>query len=140
MKLITLFLTASVALPMLADNPKAKNSQEGFWKPQSATLGGKPLPAEILKILTLRLEGNRYVVKIGSQVDKGTWKLLPKTRPQAMDITGTEGPNKGKTIPTIVEVNKDTMRVCYGLGGKRPKEFKANRPDLYLVIYKRQKE
>jgi len=85
-----------------AKDAKVKALQEGLWRPLSATLGDKAMPAEILKIMTLRIEENHYTVKIGSQIDKGTWKLLPKTKPQAMDITGTVGPNKGKTIPSIV--------------------------------------
>ena len=91
--------------------------------------------------MTLRMEGNNYTVKIGNQIDMGTWKLLPKTKPQAMDITGTVGPNKGKTIPSIVEVKDDNMKICYGLAGQRPKEFKTTgQPGLYLVVYKRQKK
>ena len=42
------------------------------------------------------------------------------------DITGTEGPNKGKTIPAIYEHKGDTLKVCYNLGGQeRPTEFKS---------------
>ena len=136
MKPLILILTA--ALPLCA--APAEGPQEGLWRPQSATLGGKPLPAEVLKLMSLRLEGNRYEVMFGAQVDKGTWKLLPGGKVKAMDVTGIEGPNKGKTIPAIVRVKGGTMSICYGLNGKGPEEFKADRPDLHLVIYKRQKE
>ena len=99
------------------------------------------MPAEFLQIMTLLMKGNRYTVMIGRQIDKGTWKLLPKTKPQAMDITGIVGPNKGKTIPSIVELKGDNMKICYGLGGQHPKAFKTtDQPSLYLVVYKRQKK
>jgi len=59
-----------------------------------------------------------------------------------MDITGTEGPNKGKTILAIYERDGDTLRVCYDLSGKsRPSEFKTTEGTrLFLVEYKLQKE
>ena len=141
MKYIVSLLALVLPLTGLTQDSKEKTQQEGRWHPLTATLGDNPLPAEILKIMTLRMEGNNYTVKIGNQIDKGTWKLLPKTKPQAMDITGTIGPNKGKTIPSIVEVKDDNMKICYGLAGQRPKEFKTTgQPGLYLVVYKRQKK
>jgi uncharacterized protein (TIGR03067 family) len=58
-----------------------------------------------------------------------------------MDITGTDGPNKGKTILAIYERDGDTLRVCYDLSGKsRPTEFKTETgTQLFLVTYKREK-
>ena len=63
-------------------------------------------------------------------------------KPKALDITGTEGPNKGKKIPAIYERNGDTLRVCYDLSGKsRPAEFKTTAGTrLFLVDYKLQKQ
>ena len=59
-----------------------------------------------------------------------------------MDITGTEGPNKGKTFQAIYELDGDTLKVCYDLSGKgRPTEFKtAEGTQLFLVIYTREKK
>ena len=93
MKYIVSLLALVLPLTGLTQDSKEKTQQEGRRHPLTATLGDNPLPAEILKIMTLRMEGNNYTVKIGNQIDKGTWKLLPKTKPQAMDITGTVGPN-----------------------------------------------
>ncbi len=66
-------------------------------------------------------------------------KLDSSARPKALDITGTEGPNKGKTILAIYELDGDTFRVCYDLSGKsRPTEFKTKaETQLFLVSYKR---
>jgi hypothetical protein len=54
-------------------------------------------------------------------------------------LVGVVGPNKGKTILGIVEVEKDTLRVCYDFSGKdRPTEFKtAEGTQHFLVIYER---
>ena len=58
-----------------------------------------------------------------------------------MTITGTEGPNQGKTFPAIYELKGDTLRICYDLSGaKRPTEFKSIAGTrLYLVTYNRKK-
>ena len=78
---------------------------------------------------------------VGKKPDRGTVKLMPSAKPKALDITGTEGPNKGKTILAIYERKGDTLRICYELSGKgRPTEFKTEAgTQLFLVEYQRQK-
>ena len=73
--------------------------------------------------------------------DKGTVKLDPAAKCKTMDITGTDGPNKGKTFLTIYELNGDTLKVCYDLSAKsRPTEFESKpKTQLFLVTYKREK-
>jgi len=72
------------------------------------------------------VKGDKYTVTVGKAVDRGNVKLNPSAKPQTLDITGTEGPNKGRTILAIYERDGDTLRVCYDLSGKnRPTEFKT---------------
>ena len=94
-----------------------------------------------IRSVKLVIKGDRYTVTVGKQLDRGTVKLDPEAKPKALDITGTDGPNKGKTIRAIYERDGDTLRVCYDLSGKgRPKEFKTSEgTQLFLVTYKRQK-
>jgi uncharacterized protein (TIGR03067 family) len=119
----------------------AKESIQGTWLPSSAELAGKQFPEEITKTIKLVLKDDRYTVTVGKQTDRGTCKLDPSAKPKALDIVGTEGPNKGKTILAIYELSGDTLRVCYNLAGKsRPTEFKTKTgSQLFLVTYKRQK-
>jgi uncharacterized protein (TIGR03067 family) len=114
---------------------------DATWLPVEAELGGQKFPGEVLKTLKLTVSDGKYTVKVGEQIDKGAIKLDPTTKPKAMDITGTEGPNKGKTILAIYELTSDTLRVCYDLAGKkRPTEFKTVKgTQQFLVSYKRQK-
>ncbi len=57
-----------------------------------------------------------------------------------MAITGTKGPNQGKTIPAIYELNGDTLKVCYDLSGEgHPTEFQSKAgTKLFLVTYRRE--
>lgn len=130
-----------IALPLLySADDKPKPEHDGTWKPVKAQLGDMPFPPAILQAMTLVLKGKDYTVTVGPSVDKGTVKFLPAAKVQAMDITGVEGPNKGKTIPTIVKLKGDTLTVCYGMAGKRPAAFETKgRADLFLVVYQRQK-
>jgi uncharacterized protein (TIGR03067 family) len=114
---------------------------EGAWLPSTAELGGQKFPDEILKTIKLVVKGDKYTVTVGAEVDQGTCKLNPSAKPKALDITGTDGPNKGKTILAIYERNGDTLRVCYDLSGKnRPTEFKTQAgTQLFLVTYQREK-
>ena len=81
-------------------------------------------------------------VHVGDSPDKGTYTLDSTTDPKGMPVTGTDGPNKGKTFPAIYELHGDTLRICYDLSGqKRPTEFKSTAgTKLYLVTYARAKE
>jgi uncharacterized protein (TIGR03067 family) len=132
---------------MLSFSPDAWSGEskddtiDGTWVPSSAELGGQKFPDEIRKTIKLVVKSDKYTVTVGNQVDQGAVKLNPSAKPKAMDITGTDGPNKGKTIPAIYERNGDTLRVCYNLSGKsRPTEFKSETgTQLFLVTYKREK-
>jgi uncharacterized protein (TIGR03067 family) len=114
---------------------------QGTWLPATAELGGQAFPDEVRKTIKLVVKDDTYTVTVGEAVDRGTVKLMPSATPRAMDITGTEGPNKGKTFLAIYERKGDTLRVCYDLSGKkRPTEFKTEAgTQLFLVEYKRQK-
>jgi uncharacterized protein (TIGR03067 family) len=120
---------------------KDAGALQGTWLPSAAELGGKPFPDEVRKTIKLVIKGEKYTVTVGDKVDQGTVKLNPSAKPKKMDITGTDGPNKDKTMLAIYEVNGDTLRVCYDLSGKSyPTEFKTKEgSQLFLVTYKREK-
>lgn len=78
-----------------------------------------------------------YIVRFAGQVaDRGTFAL---PAPGTLALTGTEGPNAGRTIPAIFQLVGDRLRICYGLDGTPPTAFTApaGQP-RYLATYKRQ--
>ena len=111
---------------------------EADWIPVSFELSGQKLPEAAFKNTKLILADGRYTY----QNDQGTYKLVSvedAKSPKAMDITGTNGPNQGKTFLAIYELTGDTLRICYDLSGQtRPKEFttKAGTKE-FLATYKR---
>ena len=113
---------------------------DGAWVPASAELAGQP-DMDDVRSLKLVIKGNQYTVTVGPVVDAGTLKLDPAASPKSIDISGTDGPNKGKTFLAIYERAGDTLRICYDLSGKsRPVEFKTlPGTQLFLVTYKSEK-
>jgi len=124
-----------------ADSPDSKGVQ-GTWTPVKAELAGQALPDAVLKTISLKLHNGMYDVSVAGQPDRGTYTMDSSAKPKSMTITGTDGPNKGKTFPAIYELEGETLRVCYDLSGKqRPSEFKTvPGTQLYLVTYCRRKE
>ncbi|HEX4591416.1 MAG TPA: TIGR03067 domain-containing protein [Gemmataceae bacterium] len=113
---------------------------EGTWQMVEGAVGGKPLPPAVAPKITLTLSGGKYVV-MAENKDEGTVKYFPDVSPKAMEVTGTNGPNKGKTFPAIYERKGDTLTICYDLSGKaRPTEFKSKPGTLlFLATYKKAK-
>ena len=142
MKYILCLCLAVVVSPaaIAADLPDAK-AIEGSWTPIKGELGGQPMPDAVMKTISLKLADGKYEAMGGGHPDYGTYSLDAATRPKGMTVTGTDGPNKGKTFPCIYELNGDTLRICYDLSGtKRPSEFKTLAgTQLYLVTYTRKK-
>ncbi len=131
------FLAAVRGWAAAADDTRAV---EGKWQLVAAELGGRAMPDAVIKITRMKLEGGRYEV-VAESPDFGTYTTDATTTPKAMTVSGTEGPNKGKTFPCIYEIDGDTLRICYDLSGKkRPAEFKTEKGTLlYLATFKRAK-
>ena len=132
-------LLSATALTTLAGDSRATKPVEGNWTPVKAELGGQPIAEDVLKTISLKLGDGTWEVHVGDKPDKGTYTLDSSATPKQMTITGTEGPNKGKTFPAIYELQGETLRICYDLSGvKRPTEFKSvTGTRLYLVTYHR---
>jgi uncharacterized protein (TIGR03067 family) len=123
-------------------NTNAEEKQktiEGTWIPVSAEVGGQKLPDDALKGTRLILKAGQYSYQNDRGVDQGNYKLLTVDDSRAMDINGTEGPNKGRTFLAIYELSGDSLKICYDLEGKvRPKSFKTEKgTKQFLAEYKR---
>ena len=136
------FAVAASLNAFAADSPDDAKAVQGNWKPTKAELAGQSMTDAVLQSISLKLDNGKYEVFVGDKPDKGTYTFDSTTKPKSMTVTGTEGPNKGKTYPAIYELKGDTLRICYDLSGaKRPVEFKSIAGTrLYLVTYNRKKE
>jgi uncharacterized protein (TIGR03067 family) len=141
-KCLTVLIVLVVASTGLCADPKQPSADQtlsGRWAPESAVMAGKAFPDEVRKSISLVLSNGKYTVKVGDQVDEGTYTVDATKTPKTITIVGSKGPNKGKTIPGIYELDKGTLRVCYDMSGKaHPADFES-KPDtqLFLASYKR---
>jgi uncharacterized protein (TIGR03067 family) len=129
--LCTLVLTASGVFGARADDKadveKELNTFRGSWTFESVEAGGKEQPAAEFKGMTVTFEAHKFTVKKGDEVIQvGTEKLDPSRSPKTVDVTVTEGLNKGAVMLGIYEISGDTLKVCFDPEGKkRPTEFKS---------------
>jgi len=106
-----------------------------------AELDGEAAPDFLALNIVLELTASTYTVHFDGKVaDRGTytWGEGPAVSPLALLITGVEGPNAGRTIPSIFQLVGDRLRICYGLDGTMPTSFTTTPgAPRYLATYKR---
>ncbi|HTK74118.1 MAG TPA: TIGR03067 domain-containing protein [Gemmataceae bacterium] len=134
-------LVSLLITPARGDEKAELKKLEGTWLPTTVQQNGRNWPDEQVKGLKLVIADGKYTVTVSGNDDKGTLKVDPNAKPATMDIVGTDGPNKGRTIPAIYDLSADTLKICYGLGVEtRPTQFESKPGTrLLLITYKREK-
>ena len=126
-----------------ADLEKEVRKFQGTWTIESSVTGGEEIPPGELKGVVVIFEGDKHTVKKGDEVIQvGIQKLDPSKSPKTIDVTMTEGLNKGAVMLGIYEIDGDTLKVCFDpQGKKRPTEFKsAPGSQTFVNVHKRVKK
>src|SRR5216683_1613913 len=138
-------LIFAASLLIAADDPKdAAPKKEldllkGTWAATSYVKDNKPAPEPDLKMMKLTIAGDQVTFTKGKDARKSTYKLDPAQKPKTVDIVMVDGPDKGKTLQAIYEINGDELKICLAILDKpRPKEFAA-KPETILETWKREK-
>ena len=101
------------------------------------------LSADALEHPRLKLMGDKFTVtEENNATFGGTFKVDPSKKPKTIDVTFTDGPEKGKIALGIYELEGDTYKVITDPAGKsRPTEF-AVKPGSghVLQVLKREKK
>ena len=124
----------------------AMKKLEGTWAPTENVLNGEKTPEELLKPRRTVVMGDGYENQADGKVENtGKCKFVAmKDKVLHIDLTATDGPNKGKSVRGIVEfVGDDGFRLCMPTepDGERPTEFASKKGSgLVLRTYKRVKE
>ena len=108
----------------------------GTWHPIRAELDGEAAPALALERMELLFERDAYTVSFaGVAHDRGAYIQTATT----LTLTAQHGANAGRVIPAIYQLAGDRLRICFGIDGIAPADFKtAPRSSRYLVTYRRQ--
>jgi uncharacterized protein (TIGR03067 family) len=97
---------------------------EGTWSYASFIVEGKPMTDEELKDFRLILSSDRFTITSSGDPVRGTYAVDPTRNPKTLDVTFGDGPDAGKTVKGIYELDGDSCKVCINLGDQlRPTEF-----------------
>ena len=112
----------------------------GKWVAVDAELGGNAMPGSVVSSIFLTISNDTYTARVAGVTDKGTLTFNTDLQPHTIDILGTDGPNKNKTIKAIYRLVSNHLHICYDLSGNDyPEEFVSRtHPQHFLVTYRRQ--
>lgn len=98
------------------------------------------MPDDAAAHVELEFSNTGYAVRFGGETtDAGTYALAADGTPRGITMTGRVGVNQGRTLPGIVQLQGDRLRVCFSLeGDTAPNAFAAQAGTLcYLATYRR---
>ena len=112
---------------------------DGLWQMVRAEREGEAAPDLATEQTQIELRGGEYFVSFGGQVvDRGTFETGGVVDMRTLLLRGKSGPNAGRTIPCLMQLRGDRLRVCYGMNGIAPTEFATAAGDeRYLAVYRR---
>src|SRR5262249_31740511 len=97
---------------------------QGTWDLRSSEADGKALAAKALEGSRAVVKGNAITLVFQDAISRGTFQLNSVPTPRTLDVTFTEGPEKGNNYLGIYDLQEDTWRFCRALARKgRPTAF-----------------
>ena len=108
----------------------------GKWVPTEATYNGEAVSRDRLDNALLTIDGQNYTSKYGERTSEGTITIDETKAPMTMDMLRKRSNGETQTIPAILELKDDTLRICYAFGDNptRPGEFKSEADSGRLVV------
>jgi uncharacterized protein (TIGR03067 family) len=134
-----LMMMAAFAGVVLAQD-KLLKELEGSYKLTMLEKGGKPAPKDLTDSLTITIKGDTFNIKFGDEEKKAKIKVDESKTPATIDISPSDGPEKGMTFLGIVKSEKGEVTIAFTEKGDRPKDFKSEGETLLLKMKKDEKK
>jgi uncharacterized protein (TIGR03067 family) len=136
-------LTLAVLVTVAAGTALAADKIEGTWIGTGGIVNGEKVPeADVTKLMvTAVFKDGKYSVSIqGRQAEAGTYKADDSKKPATIDLTITEGRDKGKTQLGIYKIDGGNLTVALAQSGEkeRPKSFEGG-PKIEVSMFKPKK-
>ncbi len=130
-------LMVMVFAGVLVADEKALKELEGTYTVSALEKGGKPAPKEIMESIKVSIKGENFVLMIGTDEKKAKIKVDASKTPNTIDISPSDGPEKGMTFPGIYKVEKGELTIVFHeKGTDRPKEFKSEGEGMLMKLKK----
>lgn len=103
---------------------------QGKWQAVSAFEDGKPLGDDLVKKMTLVVDGNKFTFNSGDSPFKGTFTVDPTKKIKTIDafMDDSKIPLRG-----IYEIKGDTRKSCFSMDDKiRPDGFRKEKG--YIIL------
>ena len=110
----------------VARGDDAKQDQlEGTWQVVQLESGGEKAPENGLKEMQVVLTKDTLSIQLSpARKQLGTYKADATRKPKAIDLMPTVGPDKGKTLAGIYQLDGDNLKLCFSEPGEeRPRAF-----------------
>jgi uncharacterized protein (TIGR03067 family) len=136
-------LALAVGAPAPKETPKELPKIEGAWLVERFEGPKDTPPGQV----TFTFTADRILISDakGRKPDEAGYTVDLKKKPATLDIQprqagGPPAPPKELVVKGILEVDGDTMKLCFTRDGERPTEFKGDaEKGVMLVILKRAK-
>jgi uncharacterized protein (TIGR03067 family) len=137
-----------LAVPALSaeDDPaKERERLQGLWQAVELQVRGKNAPEEVVRKFQIRVQGDKWITRTGETEREATFEVNPQSRPKAIDLTPSDGPERGNKIPAgIYTLEGDQLRLCIRRNAKdkgRPADFTSDaEAEQSVVTLQRVKE
>jgi uncharacterized protein (TIGR03067 family) len=120
----------------LAAEPVSLAALAGSYKAVSVTHHGKAVPADVLAGFGAKIEKDELRITVKGKEFPAKIKLDATKAPAHLDLAPQDGPDKGRTFPGIVRLEKDEVLLAYTETADRPADFGGG-PDVVVVRLKR---
>lgn len=117
-------LVGATAASSLAQQAGDKTELEGVWQRIVGVRHGEKVEVARDTIVTIR--GRNFELRAGNRrITVGTFTIDPKKTPREIDVTYTEGPDTGKVIRAIYQLDGDKLefRTPGSVDDPRPTTF-----------------
>jgi uncharacterized protein (TIGR03067 family) len=121
---------------------KKENEQlQGNWSFVHAEHDGHKSSPDKLKALKLTIGADKLTLR-GDKGMEYVYKTDPSKKPKTIDVTPSDGPDKGMVLQGIYELKGDELKLCLSKPGRdRPTEFVSKEnTGLVLIVLKREKQ
>jgi uncharacterized protein (TIGR03067 family) len=133
-------MLAAFAGIVVADD-KALKELEGTYTVTALQKGGKDAPKDLTDMLKVSIKGDDFVLMVGSEEKKAKIKVDSSKTPHTIDITPSDGPDKGKTFPGIYKADKGEVTIVFTeKGTERPKDLKSEGDTMLVKMKKEEKK